>query len=235
MRVAITQPYLFPYIAWYQVIHACDTFVLSDHVQYIQSGYINRNQVLLGGRPAGFVAPLCHASHKAPIGERRLRDWKWARRLLRTLQVGYGRAPHFREVFPLIEEILADPADLLIDLLERAITRTSRHLGLHQRIVRASCCNAPGGQRKTEGVLALAEALGARRYLQRETDAARQLYDHGVFAARGLELNFVRLGLLPYPQWHAKEFVPGLSVIDFLMNVAPEDRERHLRAYEIVD
>lgn len=55
MRIAVTQPYLFPYIAWYQVIDACDTFVIGDDFQYFKSGYINRNQILLGGRPSPFV------------------------------------------------------------------------------------------------------------------------------------------------------------------------------------
>jgi hypothetical protein len=37
------QPYLFPYIGYFQLIEKCDLFVLLDDVNYIKKGYINRN------------------------------------------------------------------------------------------------------------------------------------------------------------------------------------------------
>ncbi|HPA20318.1 MAG TPA: WbqC family protein [Verrucomicrobiae bacterium] len=235
MRIAVTQPYLFPYIAWYQVIDACDTFVIGDDFQYFKSGYINRNHILLGGRPSPFVVPLRRASRTALIGEREISGWHWAGRLLRSIATAYRRAPCFNEVYPLIEDIVSEPSPLLIDLLERAIVRTSRHLGLDRRIVRASRCHENRGLRGQERILDIARAMGADCYLQRETDAVRALYCHDLFAARGVELKFVRVGLLPYVQRRVREFIQGLSLIDFLMFVPPEERGRHLRAYAIVD
>jgi len=46
MQVALMQPYLFPYIGYFQLINAVDTFVLHDDVQWIKGGWINRNQIL---------------------------------------------------------------------------------------------------------------------------------------------------------------------------------------------
>ena len=50
MTVAIMQPYLFPYIGYWQLIHAVDTFVIFDDVNYIKKGYINRNNILVNGQ-----------------------------------------------------------------------------------------------------------------------------------------------------------------------------------------
>ncbi|EFI7057788.1 WbqC family protein, partial [Escherichia coli] len=47
--IAIMQPYLFPYLGYFQLITASDTFVLFDDVNYIKKGYINRNNILLNG------------------------------------------------------------------------------------------------------------------------------------------------------------------------------------------
>lgn len=47
MKIAIMQPYLFPYIGYWQLIYAVDEFVLLDDVNYIMRGYINRNNILL--------------------------------------------------------------------------------------------------------------------------------------------------------------------------------------------
>jgi len=44
MQVALMQPYLFPYIGYFQLINAVDTFVLHDDVQWIKGGWINRKQ-----------------------------------------------------------------------------------------------------------------------------------------------------------------------------------------------
>ena len=35
MKIAIMQPYLFPYIGYWQLINAVDEFVLLDDVNYI--------------------------------------------------------------------------------------------------------------------------------------------------------------------------------------------------------
>jgi len=41
--IAIMQPYIFPYIGYFQLFEVCDIFVSYDDVQYIRRGWINRN------------------------------------------------------------------------------------------------------------------------------------------------------------------------------------------------
>ncbi|EEV6752792.1 TPA: WbqC family protein, partial [Escherichia coli] len=53
--IAIMQPYLFPYLGYFQLITASDTFVLFDDVNYIKKGYINRNNILLNGSAYRFT------------------------------------------------------------------------------------------------------------------------------------------------------------------------------------
>ena len=47
--VAIMQPYLFPYIGYFQLIAAVDQFVIYDTVKYTKKGWINRNRFLRDG------------------------------------------------------------------------------------------------------------------------------------------------------------------------------------------
>ena len=44
MKIAIMQPYLFPYIGYFQLINAVDYFGIGDNVQFINKGWINRNR-----------------------------------------------------------------------------------------------------------------------------------------------------------------------------------------------
>ena len=61
-RLAIMQPYLFPYMGYWQLMKAVDRFVIYDDVNYIKGGWINRNRILVNGEPAYFTIPLDQAS-----------------------------------------------------------------------------------------------------------------------------------------------------------------------------
>jgi hypothetical protein len=69
MKLAIMQPYLFPYLGYFQLIEAADKFVIYDDVAFIKQGWINRNQILLHGRPHLFSVPLQSASSHVLIRE----------------------------------------------------------------------------------------------------------------------------------------------------------------------
>ncbi len=38
-RVAIMQPYIFPYLGYFQLAASCDIFVLYDNANYIKQGF----------------------------------------------------------------------------------------------------------------------------------------------------------------------------------------------------
>ena len=69
MKIAIMQPYLFPYIGYWQLINAVDTFVIYDDVNFIKQGYINRNSILTNGKSQQFTLELIGASSNKLINE----------------------------------------------------------------------------------------------------------------------------------------------------------------------
>ena len=58
MKVAIMQPYFFPYIGYFQLIHSVDLFILYDNIKYTKKGWINRNRFLRNGAEVVFTVPL---------------------------------------------------------------------------------------------------------------------------------------------------------------------------------
>ncbi len=46
MKLAIMQPYIFPYIGYFNLIHSVDKFVFFDDVNFIKRGWINRNKII---------------------------------------------------------------------------------------------------------------------------------------------------------------------------------------------
>ena len=52
MKLAIMQPYFFPYLGYWQLFNTVDRFVIYDDVNYIKGGWINRNRILINGKPS---------------------------------------------------------------------------------------------------------------------------------------------------------------------------------------
>lgn len=69
MKLALQQPYFFPYIGYWQLINCVDKFVVYDDVNYIKGGWINRNRILLNSSPHYFNVTLKGASPFKRINE----------------------------------------------------------------------------------------------------------------------------------------------------------------------
>ena len=52
------QPYLFPYIGYFQLMTSADIFVVHDDVQYIKGGCVNRNRILSSDEPRWGTLPV---------------------------------------------------------------------------------------------------------------------------------------------------------------------------------
>ena len=109
MKLAIMQPYFLPYIGYFQLIAAVDTFIIYDNVKYTKKGWINRNRLLLNGRDAMFSLPLKKDSDYFDIDKRELANEFNPNKLLNQIIGAYRHAPQFKETLPLIEKIIQIP------------------------------------------------------------------------------------------------------------------------------
>ena len=109
MKIAIMQPYFFPYIGYWQLIHAVDKFVVYDDVNFIKGGWINRNYILLNQEKHLVTLPLSGISSFTKINEINVIDnIKLKTKLLKTIDNAYKKAPYFDCVFPMIEKIILE-------------------------------------------------------------------------------------------------------------------------------
>ena len=104
MNLAVMQPYLFPYIGYWQLIDAVDIFIIYDDVNFIKRGYINRNNILENKTSQLITLELIGASQNKRINE--ISIGNNVNKLLKTLKQNYLKAPFYKDVFPVLEEIL---------------------------------------------------------------------------------------------------------------------------------
>ena len=107
MKLAIMQPYIFPYIGYFQLIKAVDKFVLYDDVNFINRGWINRNRILVNGQDSMFTIPLKDASQNKLINEIDVNwDNNWKGKFLKTIEQAYKKAPFYEKILPIIEKTI---------------------------------------------------------------------------------------------------------------------------------
>ena len=216
MRVAIMQPYFFPYIGYFQLMAACDVFLVFDDAQYIDGGWVNRNRMLVNGTAQWMTVPVAAASHELPILEREylLRD-RLALRLPARIAGAYRSAPFFAQTMPLVEDVLAFPQPGVAAFNTNLLRRVATHLGIETPIRQTSELDKDnslvGGQRR---VIDICSRLGATTYIN--SIGGRELYSADAFAERAIELRFLSCEVQPYQQFGAPH-VPSLSIIDVLM------------------
>jgi WbqC-like protein family len=226
MQLALMQPYIFPYIGYFQLIQAVDTFVFYDDVNYIKNGWINRNRLRLGDTVRYFTIPLDDASPFRRINETRIDGRQpWQRKVLETIRHAYGRAPHFKPVERLVESVLTDPTDKIADMARASVLAVARYLGLTTRFVPSSEPYGNAHLHGVERVLDICRREGASRYIN--LPGGRSLYAPDAFAPLGLELRFLEPLPVSYRQF-GERFEPWLSIIDVLMHNSPEDARQML-------
>lgn len=226
------QPYFLPYLGYFQLIAAADLFIVYGNIKYTKKGWINRNRMLLNEEAVTFILPLKNASDSLDVDQRELSPQFNPEKLLNQLKAAYRKAPYFHETLPLLEKILGCTENNLFGFLLHSISPCCRHLGVTTPIRRSSDISIEHALKLQEKVLAICHATGACQYLN--AIGGVELYDRHIFLEQGIELQFIKPRLVPYPQLGAP-FVPWLSIIDIMMFNAPEAAKTAVnQEYDIV-
>lgn len=221
-KAGMMQPYLFPYLGYFQLIAAVDVFVLGDDLQYVKESWINRNRILMGGKDKLVSFPLKKNSHLSKINERFFSDDFSAEmeRLVRILSNAYAKAPCYRKVFPFLQELIRFREPNLAKYAEYSIRKICQYLDITTPIVIASQLPVGAVEDKQDRVIKTARLLDANVYVN--PSGGRDLYDAEHFREHRMSLQFHRMDDISYRQF-GQDFVPLLSIIDVLMfNEVPE-------------
>ena len=232
MKLAIMQPYFFPYLGYFQLIQAVDKFVFYDDVNYMKSGWVNRNRYLHEGAPRYFTVPTDGASSFVRINAVGVntRNLSWRRKLLETMRAAYRNAPFLDEGLRLFRQALDEPAGNIGEMARHSVELTLDYLGVKRDLVKSSSVYGNADLRGPDRVLDICGRENASAYVN--APGGRSLYGEGDFAARGCELLFLAPQFPEYDQG-AKPFVPGLSVLDMVMRCPPDSVRGMLQAYRL--
>lgn len=232
MKVAIMQPYFFPYIGYFQLIKVVDVFVIYDDVNYIKKGWINRNSILANGKSFLFTIPLKNVSQNKQINQILIDDnASWKTNLLKTINLEYKKAPYFNDVFPIIKEILLHTENNLAGFILYSLQYVCDFLNIKTKLVLSSTIEKNSDLKGQDKIIEICKKLDATDYIN--AIGGKELYDEAVFFNNTIKLHFINTNPIIYKQLK-NEFIPWLSMIDVLMFNKVEDINDFLNQYELL-
>jgi hypothetical protein len=219
MKVAIMQPYFFPYLGYFSLIKHTDQFILFDTVQYIRHGWIDRNRILKPGEGWQYIkVPVRKHSRDTLIKNIEINnDLEGTTRIRGQLQHYKKSAPYFRNVMMILDDVFSNGFNSIVDLDYSCLKAVNDYLGIHTPIEVFSRMNLTikDAEEPDEWALNICKEMpGVTDYWN--PPGGKDFFDREKYQSNSINLQFHEINLTSYSQ-RRKAFEAGLSIIDVLM------------------
>ena len=188
MRIAIMQPYFFPYLGYYRLLSLADLFVVYDCVQFPRRGWVHRNKLSdCNGNLKWLTLPL-----KKDTRDVKILDLKFqsdSKKILRSrinsfpiLLKGLSKETKLNQ---LLFSFDVDPVEYLV----RQLDYINKLFMFGAKIIRSSSISIPYNLNGPERILGILEYFEASDYLN--SPGGISIYDKEFFHSRGVQLHFL--------------------------------------------
>ncbi len=226
------QPYFFPYIGYWQLMNAVDEYVVYDDVNYIKGGWINRNRILVNGTPQYINLVLSQPSPYKKINEIEIgADERIIKKTLSTIKMNYGKAPYFKDVYPLLEQLILNMKGNLANYLFNSFMSINSYLDIRTKLLLSSDITKDDTLKGQDKVIEICKKLNAEKYYN--AIGGMDLYSYSDFMSNGIELCFLKTDNIVYKQYN-DAFQPNLSIIDVMMFNSVQEIKGMLEQYSLI-
>lgn len=231
-KIAIMQPYFLPYIGYFQLINVVDEFIIYDDVNFINKGWINRNNILVNNKASLFTIPLREASQNKLINEIEIiQDGKWQNKLVKTIEQSYKKAPNFVDFFPIISEIINYSENNISKYIYNSLINICKYLEINTLILQSSAIFENENLKAQTRIIDICKQKQASQYIN--PIGGVELYQKNDFETENIKLNFLKTYPIQYQQFN-NDFTPYLSIIDLIMFNEKSKINSLLNEFELV-
>lgn len=220
MKIAIMQPYVFPYIGYYQLIKSVDKFYVFDDVAFIKKGWINKNKIIVNNLEHSFTIPLKNVSQNRKINEHYVTDEfpKWKENFYKTLYSSYSKLENYNTIIKIIEKSFSHTN--MSDIAEASLQLVLEYLEIDTRFERTSSLSNITST-KSQRLIDICNSVGATTYIN--SIGGQVLYNKEEFKQNKIDLYFLQCnGTCGY-----------ISMIDLLMKNGKQTKNL-LNNYELI-
>lgn len=238
MKIAIMQPYFFPYLGYISLIKNTDKFIFFDVVQFIRHGWIERNRILKPDSGWQYISvPLEKHSLETKIADIKINNNEnWRERILAQLTHYKKGASFYYKTIDVVKKGLDIETDSIVKLNVNILSNIFEYLELpfnyeifSEMNLEIESVNAPD-----EWALNICKALGnVDEYWN--PPGGVEFFDREKYTKNGIKICFEKINLKPYQQKSDKvDFEQGLSIIDVMMFNSPQQIREMLDDYELI-
>ncbi|MEY2898739.1 MAG: hypothetical protein RL138_792 [Bacteroidota bacterium] len=228
MIVAIHQPNFIPWLGYFSKINQSDKFIILDTVD-LQIGnansITNRTRIKTQQGELWLTIPIKKSESKLIHSIQIDNKQPWQKKMLKSIQMAYSKAPHFNSIFPIFEELLQQPCELLSELNSKIIVAIATWLDIKTEVLIASKMPITS-EDKNQRLIELIKQVDGDVYLS--GNGARQYNDEGAYNSNGIQLTYTSYKPNEYPQLHGN-FIPGLSILDAMMNLTKAEIQNMIK------
>jgi len=231
MTLSGNQPYFLPYLPYWQLIYASDVFLIADDFNFIENSWITRNRLLIQGTPHYFHLDVSKQSSNKPISDLSLAPQsKCKDKLLRQLFLEYRHSKNFDDAYSLLEFILSYPDNNLARFISNSILIILEYLEIKTTVHYTSEYHPDDHLKNKDKVVWFCNQCSADSLIN--LPGGRELYDPSYFLEHGIDIKFINSS---FPRYHQKSstFIPGLSILDIIMNCSRTEVQDMLPAFSL--
>lgn len=232
MKIAIMQPYIFPYIGYFQLIHSVDKFVFLDNVNFIKKGWINRNRLMINKNVSFFTIPCKNISQNKKINEINI-DWEsnFLDKMLRTIEFNYKKAPFFNTIIQLIFSVFEKKYSKISQLAIESVIKFCNYLEMSREFIIASEKNDYNHNLKSaDRLIDIAQKENCKTYIN--AIGGLSLYNKDYFSKKSIDLYFLKTNL--NENFDKNNYISFLSIIDLAMFNSVDKIKFLLQQYELI-
>jgi hypothetical protein len=218
MKLAIMQPYFFPYVGYYSLIKNTDKFIIFDSVQFIRHGWIERNRILKPNEGWQYIqVPLVKHKREVLIGELEIRNSDpWREKLKAQLQHYKKRAPYYAECMDVFDTCISLQTDSMVDLNAHILDVTCQYFNIdfNYEIFSKMDIVIDEVKEADEWALNISKAMGVDEYIN--PPGGQEFFNREKYLQEDINLTFLGNNVPQYKQ-RRETFEGGLSIIDLMM------------------
>ncbi len=212
---AIHQPNFFPWLGYFDKIKRADVFVFLDDVQNPKTGssWVNRARLNAFGKEKWYTCPIARPSGVIAINQVEFADKEWRENFLEVLKNYYRKYPNVKNGLNLVEKLIyKENYHYIADMNQDIVMYLANHFGYKTQFFAKSGLNIRS--QSTNMLIDVCKAVGADTYMC--GGGASGYQDDKLF--KESDINIMYQNYIP-EFYRGKEFLPGLSVIDYIMNM----------------
>lgn len=244
MKIGVMQAYFIPYIGYFQLIDAVDTFIMYEYVTFRKRSWITKNRLLDKGRSQPFElnVPVSAKSSYKRIEEIEISEGNYSRKkTLKQIELNYKKALFFNDVYPLVERLISIKETSIhrynslivqgicefLEIKTKIIFENSSSIEMEEQLSKKVIDEE---EEKTRRIFEICKAYKADVYIN--PIGGIDLYKKEPFKKEDIDLFFVETEDFSYKQFK-DDFVPYLSIIDVLMHNGKSKTQELIKKYNL--